>query len=80
MLVLARREGEAIVIAGGIRVSIVSISRSRVRLGIDAPTAITVDREEIHKAKYEGNSGGGRESQLARTAQPAAPPLAAEAV
>lgn len=53
MLVLSRRKGEAVVIAEGIRVSVVSISRSRVRLAIEASKDIAVDREEIYKAKRE---------------------------
>jgi carbon storage regulator len=63
MLVLSRRRGEAVVIADGIRVSIVSISRSRVRLAIEAPMDIAVDREEIYRAKREGDWGAGRELQ-----------------
>ena len=52
MLILSRRKGQTIVIAEGIRVSVVSISRSCVRLGIDAPTEISVDREEVWNAKH----------------------------
>ena len=63
MLVLSRRKGEAVVIADGIRVSVVSISRSRVRLAIDAPTEITVDREEIHNVKRRGNWTGDLDPQ-----------------
>ena len=63
MLVLSRRKGEAVVIAEGIRVSVVSISHSRVRLAIEAPMDIAVDREEIYKAKREGDWGAERELQ-----------------
>jgi carbon storage regulator len=48
MLVLSRRRGEAIVIDGNIRVRIVEIDGNRVRLGIEAPSAVTVDRSEVH--------------------------------
>lgn len=63
MLVLSRRKGEAIVIAEGIRVSVVSISHSRVRLSIEAPMDIAVDREEIYKAKRERDRDAERELQ-----------------
>ena len=63
MLVLSRRKGEAVVIADGIRVSVVSISRSRVRLAIEAPMDIAVDREENYKAKREGDRDAERELQ-----------------
>jgi carbon storage regulator len=51
MLVLSRRQGEAIVIDGGIRVSVATISRRRVRLAIEAPREIHVDREELRERK-----------------------------
>jgi carbon storage regulator len=63
MLVLTRRKGEAVVIADGIRVFVVSISHSRVRLAIEAPMDIAVDREEIYRAKREGDWGAKRELQ-----------------
>ena len=56
MLVLTRRAGEEIVIDGGIRVTVLSISRSQVRLGITAPRHIHVDRLEIHARRQ--NSDG----------------------
>jgi carbon storage regulator len=51
MLVLTRRLGEEIVIAGNIRVSVVAIQGDRVRLGIIAPDSVTVDRQEIHERR-----------------------------
>lgn len=48
MLVLSRRLNQSIVIAGEVRVTVLAISPSRVELGVEAPRAITVDREEIH--------------------------------
>jgi carbon storage regulator len=49
MLVLTRHEGEAIVIAGSIRVTVVAIDGNRVRIGIEAPDDVSVNREEIQK-------------------------------
>ena len=48
MLVLSRRLGDEIVIAGNIRLTIVALAGNRVRIGIAAPPSVTVDRKEIH--------------------------------
>jgi len=48
MLVLTRRIGETIVIDGNIRVTVVSVQGDRVRLGVVAPTAVQVHRQEVH--------------------------------
>lgn len=48
MLVLTRRPGEQIVIDGNIRLTVVSIKGDRIRLGIEAPPSVVVDRAEIH--------------------------------
>lgn len=56
MLVLTRMEDEAIVIGGNIRILVVKIKDGRVRIGIDAPANIEVDREEVWQAK-QGDSG-----------------------
>src|SRR5262245_52590708 len=49
MLVLTRRPGEAIVIANNIKITVVSVGPGRVKLGIEAPPHIRVDRQEIHE-------------------------------
>jgi carbon storage regulator len=48
MLVLSRKPGEEIIIAGEIRVKIVSVQGERVRLGVTAPDDVAVDRREVH--------------------------------
>jgi carbon storage regulator len=53
MLVLSRKIGEEIVIAGHIRVKVVAVQGNRVRLGIIAPEEVTVHREEIHRQRQE---------------------------
>lgn len=53
MLVLSRKLGEEVVIAGNIRVKVVGIQGNRVKLGIVAPQDVTVHREEIHRARME---------------------------
>ncbi len=47
MLVLTRRPGEQIVIAGNIRLTIVNIGPGRVKIGIEAPDNVRVDRQEV---------------------------------
>jgi carbon storage regulator len=49
MLVLTRRTGEAIVIGDGIKLTVMSIGPGRVKIGIEAPTTVRIDREEIHE-------------------------------
>ena len=53
MLVLTRKVNEAIIIDDCIRVTIVSINGPNVRLGIEAPPDIRVDREEVHRRLRE---------------------------
>jgi len=48
MLVLTRRIGEEIVIAGDIRVTVMAVDRNKVRLAVAAPPSIRVDRAEVH--------------------------------
>jgi carbon storage regulator len=51
MLVLSRRQSETIVIGDNIRVQVLEISGGRVRLAIEAPGNVSVDREEIWQRK-----------------------------
>lgn len=47
MLILGRREGDSILIEGGIRIVVVSCDRGGVRLGIEAPAETKILRGEI---------------------------------
>lgn len=53
MLVLTRRVGETIVIDDTITVTVLSVEGHRIRLGITAPPAVTVDRQEVHERRQE---------------------------
>ncbi len=53
MLVLTRRQGEAIIINGDIQVTVVALQGGKIRLGIEAPEWMTVDRKEIHDRRVE---------------------------
>jgi len=48
MLVLTRRPSESIIIAGNIKITVVSVGPGRVKLGIEAPPNVRIDRQEIH--------------------------------
>ena len=53
MLVLTRKIGEEIIIGGSIRVKVADIRGSRVRLAIEAPREMSVQRQEIAAALKE---------------------------
>ena len=57
MLVLSRKAGEAIVIAEKVRVVVTGVSGATVRLGVQAPRDVPVDREEIHRRKEVQSRG-----------------------
>ena len=69
MLVLARRIGEAIRIAGDIRVAVVDVNGKRVRLGITAPQSVGVARKEL-LAKSDSNGASPRSTRLKKQRQP----------
>jgi len=54
MLVLSRKVGESIQIAGDIRVTVTEVRGGRVRLSIEAPSSIRVLRKEISDAQASG--------------------------
>ena len=51
MLVLTRKPGEQIVIAGNIRLTVVSVGPGRVKIGIEAPESVKIDRQEVFERK-----------------------------
>lgn len=51
MLVLTRCQGQEIVIDDCVRISILAVSRKRVRIGVSAPASVRVDREEIDRLR-----------------------------
>lgn len=62
MLVLSRKVGEEIVINDNIRVMVVSVKGDRVRIGVEAPADMRVDREEVHTRRQNErpHAGEGR--------------------
>jgi carbon storage regulator len=53
MLVLSRRIGEKIIIAGDIEVTVVTVQGNKVRLGVSAPPTVLVDRQEVNEGRQE---------------------------
>jgi carbon storage regulator len=49
MLVLRRKVGESIILDGIISVSVLAVEGERVKLGISAPSNVTIVREELLK-------------------------------
>lgn len=59
MLVLTRTVGEKLVIDKNITITVLKINDSSVRIGIDAPLSVIVERQEIvgkfdHKTRVKG--------------------------
>jgi carbon storage regulator len=48
MLVLTRKLNESIVIGDDIRVTVLSVDRDHVRIGVEAPRSVPVHRAEVH--------------------------------
>ncbi|MBP85625.1 MAG: carbon storage regulator [Planctomycetaceae bacterium] len=55
MLVLSRHRDESIMIGDDVVITIVDIRSDKVRLGIDAPQAIPVHRQEVYEAIQREN-------------------------
>jgi carbon storage regulator len=74
MLILTRRAGEALRIGDDIEVTVMAVNGSQVRIGINAPRDVAVDREEIAERKRRdrealattGMSGGSKLAGHAR--------------
>ncbi len=82
MLALARGEGQSIIIDGHIEVKVVKWSRSSVRLAIQAPREVAVDRDEVWRKTHPGQQTPLEKAEIERRerfarkgvqGQPAAP-------
>lgn len=60
MLILSRRPGESLTIGDDIVITVVSVNGNQVRLGINAPRAVRVLRDEIYKAIQEENQAAAK--------------------
>lgn len=55
MLILTRRLGEVICIDDHIKIAVLSIKGSNVRVGIDAPKSVAILREEIYERQHSND-------------------------
>lgn len=70
MSVLARREGESIVIGDNIEVTVISVqSGGNVRLGITAPRPTVINRKEVHLKIQREKMEGGKATNTNATVQ-----------
>ena len=60
MLILTRRIGESVVIGDDIKLTVLGVKGSQVRLGIDAPKSVSVHREEIYQ-RIQGEDSSSEE-------------------
>ncbi len=61
MLILTRRIGESVHIGDDIRLTVLGVRDSQVRIGINAPKDVPVHREEIYyRIKHEQEMRGGQ--------------------
>lgn len=59
MLILTRRVGETVMIGDEVTVTVLRVKGNQVRLGVNAPKSVSVQREEIfHRIKREGGEHG----------------------
>ena len=55
MLALSRKVGESIVVGDNIEITVLSISKDQIKLGIDAPRNVSIHRKEIFVQIQEEN-------------------------
>ena len=64
MLILTRRTGEKLIIGENVTVTVLSVKGNQIRIGIEAPRDISVNREEIYQRimneKKAMSGAGGR--------------------
>lgn len=49
MLILTRKEGEALIIDNDVKIQVLAIKGNQVSIGIEAPDSVPIHREEIYK-------------------------------
>ena len=49
MLVITRRVGEKLIIGENVAVVVLGVKGNQVRIGVEAPRDVTVNRDEIHQ-------------------------------
>ncbi len=74
MLVLTRKLGQRVVIGENVQVTVLKVSRNRVRLGISGPPEVSIHREELSRAMAERRAAADRGAAVPlRSASPPHP-------
>ncbi|MDR2309046.1 MAG: carbon storage regulator [Paucimonas sp.] len=58
MLCLTRKAGQSIVIGDGITVRVLQVNGAIVRIGVEAPKGMPIDREEVRQRKAQEATHG----------------------
>ena len=80
MLIITRRKGQRIVLGNDIEIVITDISRSGVKIGVIAPSSLTILRGEVRDAVEQANrdAASGDFAEPVLSPAPVTPDLAAE--
>jgi carbon storage regulator len=70
MLVLTRKTGQSIMIGDDIEVSVLAVSRDKIRIGISAPKEVPVFRTEVWLSIKDGEVAGGNSDGASRDGGP----------
>lgn len=65
MLILSRKIGESVVIAGNIRVKVVRVEGETVKIGIEAPLSVPVHRQEVYEEIQQSNQQAATQPTMA---------------
>ncbi len=60
MLVLSRKVGESVIIRNDIKVTILEISGNQIKLGFEAPSNVSIYREEVYKSVMKENKAASK--------------------
>lgn len=63
MLILTRRVGEKLIIGENVTVTVLGVKGNQIRIGIDAPRDVQVNREEVHQRILKEREGLNRVQQ-----------------
>ena len=55
MLILTRKIGETVMIGNDVSITVLRVKGNQVRLGVDAPKDVSVQRQEIFERIASGN-------------------------
>ena len=57
MLVLRRKVGESVILAGVMKISVLGVEGERVKIGIRAPASVSIVREELLTPEVKPSQG-----------------------